>query len=98
MSEKKRVVVSDPASGSSYKKTSAGSAGGENLVFGKRNYVYMGIGILLIIIGFMLMGGGHMPSPDVWDESIIYSRRRTVLAPFVILAGLVLEIVAIFRK
>ncbi|MFK7931942.1 MAG: DUF3098 domain-containing protein [Saprospiraceae bacterium] len=29
---------------------------------------------------------------------MIYSFRRTVLAPFVILAGLVVEIYAIFKK
>jgi len=39
-----------------------------------------------------------MPSPDVWDESIIYSKRRTLLGPFVIIVGLVVEIVAIFRN
>jgi hypothetical protein len=44
------------------------------------------------------MSGGHMPSPDVWDESLIYSTRRTLLAPVLILAGLSLQIVAIFTK
>jgi hypothetical protein len=39
-----------------------------------------------------------MPSPDVWDDSIIYSFRRTVLAPIVIIIGLVVEIFAIFKK
>jgi hypothetical protein len=96
MSEKKRVVVSDAGKGS-FSKSDASASNG-NLVFGKRNYIFMGLGILLIIIGFVLMSGGHMPSPDVWDESLIYSPRRTVLAPFLILAGLVIEIIAIFRK
>lgn len=68
------------------------------LVYGKRNYRIMGIGIALIVIGFILMGGGHMPSPDVWDESIIYSPRRTVLAPIFILAGFGLQIYAIFTR
>ncbi len=56
------------------------------------------LGVGLIGLGMILMAGGHMPSPDVWDDSIIYSWRRTVLAPFVILAGLVVEIYAIFKR
>ena len=58
----------------------------------------MGIGLGLITLGLILMSGGGMPSPDVWDESIIYGFRRTVLAPFLILAGLIVEIFAIFKK
>jgi len=58
----------------------------------------MGIGIGLIIIGMALMAGGSMPEPDVWDENRIYGFRRTVLAPILILAGLILQIVAIFKK
>ena len=58
----------------------------------------MGGGVLLIALGLILMSGGAMPSPDVWDESIIYSTRRTILAPIVMLAGLGLEIYAIFKR
>ncbi|MBK8504881.1 MAG: DUF3098 domain-containing protein [Saprospiraceae bacterium] len=58
----------------------------------------MGAGAGLIFLGMLLMLGGSMPSPDVWDDSIIYSFRRTVLAPIVILAGLVVEIYAIFKR
>jgi hypothetical protein len=58
----------------------------------------MGGGVLLIALGLVLMLGGAMPSPDVWDESIIYSFRRTVLAPIFILAGLGVEIYAIFKR
>jgi hypothetical protein len=98
MSEKKRVVVSDPSVGSFQKSGTTNPGPGDNLVFGKRNYMLMGLGILLIALGFILMAGGNMPSPEVWDESLIYSPRRTVLAPMLILAGLIVEIVAIFRK
>lgn len=70
----------------------------EPLIFGKQNYIWMGIGFGLIALGMLLMSGGAMPSPDVWDESIIYSFRRTVLAPFLMLVGLVIEVYAIFKK
>ena len=55
-------------------------------------------GIGLIALGLILMQGGAMPSPDVWDDSLIYSTRRIILAPFVILLGLGVEIYAIFKK
>ena len=69
-----------------------------DLLFGKRNFMLISIGVALIFVGFGLMSGGHMPSPDVWDESLIYSHRRITIAPMCILAGLVLNVYAIFAK
>lgn len=69
-----------------------------DFLFGKKNFMFMFAGIGLIALGMLLMSGGHMPSNDVWDESLIYSTRRTLIAPICILAGLVLEIYAIFVK
>ena len=67
------------------------------LLYGWSQYKVMLIGIGLIALGMILMIGGSMPSPDVWDESIIYSFRRTVLAPALIVAGLLVEVYAIFK-
>ena len=69
----------------------------EEMMFNRENYIYMLAGVGLILVGLALMSGGKMPSPDVWDENLIYGFRRTVLAPFVILAGLGLEVYAIFK-
>jgi hypothetical protein len=44
------------------------------------------------------MMGGSQPNPNEWDESIIYSPRIMVVAPILILAGLIVEIYAIFKK
>lgn len=68
------------------------------LLFGKKNYIYLIAGIFLIFVGFILMSGGSMPSPDVWDESLIYSFRRITLAPIVLIAGLIVSGMAIFVK
>lgn len=68
------------------------------MVFGRQNYILFIAGAVLIFIGLALMTGGHMPSPEVWDDNIIYSFRRVTLAPIFILAGLAVEIVAIFKK
>jgi hypothetical protein len=68
------------------------------LTFGRQTYIWMGGGLALIFLGMLLMLGGHMPSPDVWDPDIIYSTRRTLLAPVLILAGLGVQIFAIFKR
>ena len=68
------------------------------LLFNRKNYIIIGIGCGLIALGLLLMLGGGMKDPNVWDESVIYSFRRTLLAPVVILAGLATQIYAIFYR
>lgn len=70
----------------------------KELLFGKKNYIYLISGVCMVAFGFLLMSGGSMPSPDVWDESLIYSFRRITLAPIVILIGLFISGMAIFVK
>ncbi len=83
--------------GSTTRRSSASSEGNE-LLFGKETYLWILGGFVLVLVGLALMSGGKMPDLNTWDDSIIYSFRRTVLAPIVILAGLGLEIYVIFRK
>lgn len=70
----------------------------EEFVFGRQNYILMAAGAGLILLGLIMMIGGWMPDADTWDPDIIYSFRITVLAPFLMLAGLSLEVYAIFKK
>jgi hypothetical protein len=99
--ESKKVVVNS-SSISNLKATtssqieSTSTTGG--FLFGRKNFTIMLIGLALIGLGMLLMSGGSMPSSDVWDENIIYSTRRTLIAPLVILIGLGLQIYAIFAK
>lgn len=67
-------------------------------VYKKQNFIIAGIGVALMIIGFFLMAGGHMPSPDVWDPKLIYSTRIVVISPIFILAGLGVVTYSIFKK
>lgn len=69
----------------------------EEMTYGKPQFKWMLIGIAFIALGMILMSGGWMPSPDVWDESIIYSARRLTIAPICIVIGLGLQIYAIFK-
>jgi len=77
------------------------SSSGKNqplFVFDKQNYILMGVGLLLIIIGFFLMAGGKSSDPMVFNDAEIYSFRRITLAPIMILLGFVVEGYAIFKK
>lgn len=74
------------------------AAAKQELMFGRQNYILFIAGVVLIAIGLLLMTGGQMPDEKTWDESIIYSFRRITLAPIFIVAGLVVEIFAIFKK
>ena len=104
---KKKVVVTTSSSSkkaapsvkrSRRSTTASAKESRQALVLGRQNYLLMGVGAVLILLGLLLMSGGQMPSPDVWDDGIIYSFRRVTLAPIVILAGLAVEVVAIFKK
>jgi hypothetical protein len=67
-------------------------------LFGKENYRWMIIGLVVILLGLLLMIGGKSKDPNVFNPSEVYSFRRITLAPILILAGFVLEIVGIFKK
>jgi uncharacterized membrane protein len=74
-------------------KTSTGS------LFEKKNLVWMLLGLVLIALGMFLMSGGQSNTdPAVFNRAEVYSSTRITVAPLVILAGLVIEIVAIFKK
>lgn len=67
-------------------------------IFSKDNYTWMGIGLVVITIGMFLMSGGKSEDPNVFNAGEVYSTTRITIAPILILAGLVLEIYAIFKK
>ena len=68
-------------------------------IFNKDNYLWMMIGLAVIAVGMVLMSGGKSNSnPAVFDKSAVYSTTRITIAPILILAGLVIEIFAIFKK
>ncbi|MEO6831436.1 MAG: DUF3098 domain-containing protein [Chitinophagaceae bacterium] len=72
--------------------------GNQTFLFDKKNYMWMGLGVLLILIGFMLMSGGKSLDPHQFNYKEIYSFRRITLAPIVILIGFAVEAYAIMMK
>ena len=65
--------------------------------FGKQNYTLVLIGIALLVLGFILMLGGGSNDPDVFNEAM-FDFRHITLSTILILAGFVVEIVAIFWR
>ena len=67
-------------------------------LFSKDNYVWMVIGIAVMLIGFLLMAGGKSQDPTVFDNNQVYSFQRITLAPILILTGLMIEVYGIMKK
>jgi hypothetical protein len=64
----------------------------------KENYIYLVIGFVIIIIGFLLMMGGKSPDPAQFNAKELFSFRRITLAPIVVMLGFAFEIWAIMKK
>ena len=62
-----------------------------------KNYILIGIGLLVIILGMALMCGGGSQNPDEFNYAM-FSWRRITLAPILIVGGFAFEIYAIMKK
>lgn len=70
----------------------------DEMVFSWTNYKWILGGVLLLVIGFVLMAGGGSDNPEVFNSEAIFSWRRIILAPIVVLAGFGVVGYAIFKK
>ncbi len=55
---------------------------------------YLIVGLLVMVSGYILMSGGGSENPEVFNYAM-FDFRRMVVAPVVIILGIVIEIVAI---
>ena len=67
-------------------------------LFGKENYTWMLIGLIVLSFGFFLMAGGKSNDPKVFDTNEVYSFTRITIAPILIVLGFIIEIIAIMKK
>ena len=67
-------------------------------IFDKINYRWMLIGLGIMALGMLLMAGGKSTNPAIFEADSVYSARRITIAPLLILAGLVIEVYAIFKR
>lgn len=54
------------------------------------------IGVLVMILGFILLAGGGSSDPNVFNTAM-FDFRRLVLAPIIIIAGVVIDIFGIMN-
>lgn len=67
------------------------------LNFSKVNYILLVAGIVVLAIGYLLLSGGGSDDPNVFNYDM-FNSRRLVVAPIVIVCGLLLEIAAIMLR
>lgn len=54
------------------------------------------VGLIVMVSGYILMTGGGSDDPEVFNYAM-FDFRRMVVAPIVIILGIVIEIVAIMK-
>lgn len=57
---------------------------------------YLLIGLIVMISGYILMSGGGSDDPQVFNYAM-FDFRRMVVAPVVIILGIIIEVVAIMK-
>jgi NADH:ubiquinone oxidoreductase subunit H len=67
-----------------------------NLAFDHINFILLGVGMAVVIIGFVLMSGSG--STETSFNADIFSAQRIKVAPVVCLIGFVSMIYAVARK
>ena len=67
------------------------------MVFGKKNYQLMLLGLIFITLGFFLMSGGGSDDPNIFNDEI-YNFRRIRVAPILVVFGFIIEVYAIIKN
>lgn len=67
------------------------------MLFDKKKYTWLIIGLVVTAVGFLLMIGGASDDPGEFSDAIFGFRRMT-LAPILVLAGYAIQIYAIMKK
>ncbi len=69
----------------------------DKMALGAKNIKFMIAGLLVMAAGFLLLSGGGSQDPQVFNYAM-FDWRRLVAAPIVIVAGIVVEIIAIMGR
>ena len=68
------------------------------MVLGKKNYIIIISGCLIVVLGFILMSGGGSEDPNLFIEEELFSFRRITLAPFMVMLGYGVVLYGIMKK
>lgn len=69
----------------------------EKFALPKKNILLILAGLAIMVLGYILLSGGGSDDPNVFNYDM-FSFRRLVVAPVVIVAGFVFEIYAIMKR
>ena len=67
-----------------------------NFSLPSKNVKIIGIGLLVMVLGFVLMLGGGSSDPNVFNPAM-FNARRLVIAPIVIVLGIAAIIFGIMK-
>lgn len=70
--------------------------GNEKMPITKKGLMYLLVGLLVMVAGYILMIGGGSKVPAVFNYAM-FDFRRLVAAPIVIICGIIIEIVSIMK-
>ena len=65
-----------------------------NMAITPKGLKFLIVGLLVMVAGYILMMGGGSKDPQVFNYAM-FDFRRLVAAPLVIVAGIVIEVIAI---
>jgi hypothetical protein len=94
------MAVQKKASPTTNTKTSAKPTTNKprfDFAFERINYIWMLVGVALLILGYILLVGGGAKTPDEFNYSL-FDTRRLVIAPILMVLGIAVEIYAILLK
>lgn len=68
-----------------------------SFAFGKINYILLIAGVVILFLGYICLSGGGSDDPTVFSDKL-FDARRLVVAPILIVGGLIVEIFAIMIR
>ena len=69
----------------------------EGMPFQKINYLLMGIGAVVLVLGYILLSGGGSDDPAKFSDAI-FDARRLKVAPITLVIGFIIELFAIMYR
>ncbi|MDR2232963.1 MAG: DUF3098 domain-containing protein [Tannerella sp.] len=69
----------------------------KDFAFGKDNFIWLGISIAFVVVGFVLLSGAGSPDGIAFNPEI-FNKQRIVVAPIIIMIGYLLMIYAILKR